>query len=367
MSYQIGTMGVAEGTALVFILLLPRVTLNSFTIVIAQQGQLAWLYVLLDGLYVLPLVAMLVYIHAKLKGDIYTITTALLGKKAAYFVMLLLILAFFSNATSLVRQYAEYTVVAALPDMHLTVALLIYTVGALFTAYLGINGVARCSVIFMPPLIVAILGAALLLYPFYIPYQLLPWQGYGLGNCLLQGFKGVGYNVGFFAIFILAPAFQNSKTIRQSLLRGIASCVVLKAFVMVVFLMVFGVAVGSEKIVPFFEMVRLIYLNRFFQHIDALFVVAWALLGTLAIAINLFLAAYLVGRLFNLPTIRPVMPCLAMLVASIALLPENVTQIIMFDMKLVYLDDIAAYVIPIILFIAVLSKQMKGALWEKST
>lgn len=367
MSYQIRTMGVAEGTALVFILLLPRVTLNSFTMVIAQQGQISWLYILLDGLYMLPFAGMLFYIQSKLKGDIYTIATTLLGKKAAYLVMLALILVFLMSATSLARQYAEYTVIAALPDMNLTVALLLYTLVALFMGYLGFNGITRCSVIFMPPLIATLLGATLLLYPFYIPYQLLPWQGYGLAKCLVQSIKGVGYNVGFLAIFILAPAFQNSKTIRQSLIRGSASCILLKAFVMVVYLMVFGEAVGSEKIVPFFELIRLIYLNRFFQHIEALFIVAWVILGALAIAIYFFLAAYLVGRLFNLSIIRPVMPCLAMLMTSVALLPENVTQVVMLDNNLLYFDDIAVYGISIFLFIAALSKQMKGTLWEKST
>jgi spore germination protein KB len=367
MNYQIGTMGVAEGTAMVFILLLPRVTLASFTMVIAQHGQLAWLYILIDGLDALAMAGMLFYIHSKVKGDIYTISTTLFGKKAASCVMFILILVFFSDATSLVRAYAEYTLIAALPEMDLTVALLVYTFGALVMGYLGVSGVARCSVIFMPSLVVAFMGATLLLYPFYVPYQLLPWQGYGLAKCVVQGIKGGGFNVGFLVVFILAPAFQNSKTIRQSLIRGIGSCVLLKAFVMVIFLMVFGVAVGSEKITPFFELARLVYLNRFFQHIEALFIVAWVILGTLAIAINFFIAAYLFGRLLKLSTIRPVLPCLAMLMASIALLPTNIAQVVMLDNNLIYFDDIVVYVIPILLFIATLLQQMKGGLWEKST
>jgi spore germination protein KB len=367
MSYRTGTMGVAEGSAMVFILLLPRVTMNSFTMAIAKFGQLSWLYILINGLDVLAIAGMLLYVYSKEKGDIYAITTSLFGKKIACLVMLVLTLVFFFNAILLARQYAENTIITALPEMDLSLSLLLYTIGGLFTGYLGISGVTRCSVIFMPFMIATLLCATLLLFPYYIPYQLLPWQGYGIAKCMVQGIMGAGYNVGFLTIFILAPAFQNTKTIRQSMIRGIASSVLLKGFVMVVFLMVFGVSVGSEKSMPFFELARLIYLNRFFQHIEALFIVAWVILGTLAIAINLFIATYLLGRMLNLPIIRPVMPCLTMLMTSLALLPENITQVVMLDNNLIYFDDIAVYVIPILLFIATLSKQMKGTLWEKST
>lgn len=367
MSYQTGTMGLSEGTAMVFILLLPRVTLNSFTIVISQQGQLGWLYLFINGLVLLPMAGMLFYVQAKVKGDIYSMAVALVGKRAAQFIMLVCIFIFFINATLLTRQYAENTIITALPEMDLQLSVLIYAVGALGIAYLGASAVTRCSVIFMPPLIATFLVATLLLYPFYVPYELLPWQGNGLGNCVVHGLMGAGYNVGFLAIFIFASSFQNSQTIRQSLIRGIASSVLLKVFVMVIFLMVFGVTVGSEKTIPFFELARLIYVNRFFQHVEALFIVAWVILGTLAIAINFFIAAYLMGRLFNLPVIRPVMPCLTMLMTSIALLPENITQVIMIDNNFIYCDDIAVYAIPILLFIATVSKQMKGAVWEKGT
>lgn len=368
MSYQTGTMGVAEGSAIIFILLLPRVTMNSFTIAIAEFGQISWLYIVINGLDVLVMAGLLLYVHSKASGDVYSIATDLVGKKTAVVIMTVLTIAFFINATLLVRQYAEYTVVTSLPDLDLTVSVLVYALGGFFTGYLGISGVTRCSVIFMPLIIVTILGTILLLYPFYIPYQLLPWQGYGLVPCLVQGVvKGSGFNMGFLVPFILAPAFQNIRTIRRALLRGITSSVLLKVMVMIVFLMVFGVAVGSEKTMPFFEMTRLIYLNRFFQHIEALFIVVWVILGTLAIAINFFIAVYLLGRLLNLPSTRPVMLCLALLMVSLGLMPENITQVVTIDNYFLYFDNIAVYGIPVLLFIATLSKQMKGLRWGKNT
>ncbi|MBU2702684.1 hypothetical protein Ga0466249_003819 [Sporomusaceae bacterium BoRhaA] len=367
MSYQTGTMGVAEGSALIFILLLPRVTLNAMTIALGQIGQITWLYVLLHGLYVVVTAGIMLYVQSKVKGDIYTMATTLFGKKVACLVLFVVLFIFFANSVLLIRQYAEYTIITALPELDLNLSVLLYALGGLFTGYLGISGVTRCSIIFMPFLIAAFLGAALMVYPFYIPYQLLPWQGYGLGHCIMQSITGSGYDFGFLAVFILAPAFQNTKTIRQSLIKGITSSVLLKSFFMVVYIMVFGVMVGSEKATPFFELVRLIYLNRFFQHVEALFIIAWVILGTLAIAGDLFITAYLVGRVLNLPIIRPIMPCLAMLMTSVALLPENIMQAVRLDKQLIYLNDIAVYMIPLALLIATLSKQMKGTLWEKSS
>lgn len=359
-------MGLSEGAALIFISLLPRVTLNSFTLVLSQQAQLGWLYLLINGLVVLFMAFLLVYIHSKIKGDLFAVTSILLGKKAACLIMGILIVVFGGNAVLLIRQYAENTLITAMPGMDVRVSILVYTLSALAVTYFGASGITRCSIIFMPLMIISFLAVTLLLYPFYIPYQLLPWQGNGLAPCFVQGIKGAGYNAGFLALFLFAPSFQNIKTLRHSLFQGIVASVLLKAYMMVIFIMVFGVAVGSEKTMPFFELARLIYLGRFFQHLEAFFIVTWVILGALAIAINFFMVNYLLGRALDLPMIRPLMPCMAMLMCNLALLPEDINKTVQLDTKFILMNDLAIFVIPILLLAALWIKQRKGFEWGKS-
>lgn len=363
MSYQTGKMGVTEGAALVFIAILPRLTLNSFTIVLAKHAQISWLYLFINGIAALLMAAVIVYLYSKVPGDLYVMSVTLLGKPLSWGIMLLFIVVFGANAVMLIRQYAENTLVTALPDLDLQLSVLIYVLTALITSYLGVSGITRCSVLFMPLMLLTFFGVSLLLYPFYIPYQLFPWQGNGLTDAVLDGMVGAGYNVGFLAVFVFATAYQNTATLARVFRRGITTGVLLKTYFMVVFILVFGVEVGSEKSMPFFEMARLIYLGRFFQHIEALFILSWVILGALAIAIHLFVISYLLGRLLNLPVIRPIMPCMAMLMSSLAMLPENLNQAVQLDKQLVVLNDAAIYGVPLVLLIGLWFKQRKGRAW----
>lgn len=363
MSYQTGKMGATEGAALVFIAILPRLTLNSFTIALAKHAQISWLYILINGVDVLLIAALFVYLYSKVPGDIYSMAVTLLGKPLSWVMMLLLILVFGGNAVLLIREYAENTLITALPDMDLQLSVLIYALSALVTTYLGVSGITRCSVLFMPLMIVTFLGVSILLYPFYIPYQLLPWQGNGLTDVFFDGILGAGYNVGFFALMVFATSYQNTATLRQAFSRGLTTGVLLKTYFMVIFLLVFGVEVGSEKTMPFFEMARLIYLGRFFQHIEAMFILSWVILGALAIAIHFFVVSYLLGRLLNLPVIRPIMPCLAMIMSSLAMIPDNLNRAVQLDKQLIVFNDAAIYGIPLLLLIGFWLKQRKGKAW----
>lgn len=114
---------------------------------------------------------------------------------------------------------------------------------------------------------------------------------------------------------------------------------------------------------PFFEMARLIYLGRFFQHIEAMFILSWVILGALAIAIHFFVVSYLLGRLLNLPVIRPIMPCLAMIMSSLAMIPDNLNRAVQLDKQLIVFNDAAIYGIPLLLLIGFWLKQRKGKAW----
>jgi hypothetical protein len=120
-----------------------------------------------------------------------------------------------------------------------------------------------------------------------------------------------------------------------------------------VFLIVFGVTVGQEKALPFYEMARLVYLGRFFQRVEALFIILWVIYGILAIAMNLYIGLYLYTRLFKLETMRPLIPTTVILIASLASLPTDVTAVIQLEVQAVQtVFNVGLYGIPGILFLA---------------
>ena len=79
---------------------------------------------------------------------------------------------------------------------------------------------------------------------------------------------------------------------------------------------------------PFYEMARLIYLNRYIQRLEAIFILLWVIVGIIAIAICLYGSLYVLAKLFKLPTIRPLIPVAALVMVQVAMLPPDTNSVL---------------------------------------
>ncbi len=360
MSYRPGQMGIAEGTALAFILTFPRVFLTTPVSHLDNSATLGWLSPLLAGITALGIFLLLHQATSGFSGDIINISQQLLGKPASWLIVFYGIFLFMSNVVLLLRQFAENTLLTALPSVEFAIVTLLYAAIAAISAYLGIEVIARASYLILPLIIVAILLVLLLLYPYYQFYNLLPWQGNGISKTISAGFGSAGLEFALFGLLVLRPAFQNNRTVRTSAVYGLGASTVIVSISILVFIMVFGVAVGREKVLPFFEMSRLVYLSRYLQRIEALFIIIWVVAGILGISANLYLTAYLFSRLFKLPSLRPIIPLLAITAVELAMIPSDVASVIELDRYMVttyYRWGI--YIIPAILITTAWFKKKK--------
>ena len=355
MGYNTGKMGVAEGIALIFISAMPRMFLTTFPVIIGISGQSAWLTLLFNQLVFLIPVFMLLYIYKRMSEiKLLPICKALVGQVGAWIIHIMYSIFFMANAASLLRQYSENTLITALPSAEIQFIVGWYLVVAGFICYLGIEAVARTGYILLPFLVGGMLMVFLMLSPFYVPYHLLPWQGNGLLVIGMQGFIGAGYNLVLLIPVLLASSFQNSKTVKTTFIYGFLLTVFIKLIYGIVYIMVFGTAVGEEKSMPFFEMTRLVYFGRYIQHIESLFIILWVFFGVLSMAINLYLGLYLMVKLLKLPALRPLIPITCVFIGESAMLPSDINTVLTVDRTMIIFFDVGVYIIPLVLFLAVL-------------
>jgi hypothetical protein len=131
----------------------------------------------------------------------------------------------------------------------------------------------------------------------------------------------------------------------------------LRSFSIAVFIMVFSQSIAMEKSLPFFEMARLVYLNRYVQRLEAVFIIIWVMAGMFAIALFLFGAVYTAQKTFKLPTMRPLIPLLTVITIYVSMLPANLSRTVELLFKnYLYYDFFGAFIIPILLLGAVLYK-----------
>jgi spore germination protein KB len=365
MSYDSGKLGVAEGIALVFILTFSRTFLSTPAVILENTAGLAWLTTLLHGLPALVMLFIFLYVFQRFPGDLFSVSRQLVGSVGAWIISLYYLTVFFLNYILILRQFAENTLLNALPFADFNVVIAIYAGVAAFVVYAGVEAMTRATSVLLPFGTLLLLLVLVLLIPFYNIYNLAPWQGTGFSNVFVEVVARAGVDFGVVAFVILAPAFQSLKTIRTAALFGMGLSLLLRSLAVLVYTLVFGVAVGREKVLPFFEMARLVYLSRYVQRIEALFIIIWVIAGALNLAASLYVGLYILTKLLNLPSMRPLIGIVTIVLAELSIMPPDIVTVIGFDGKAIIFFNIGIYVIPLILLVAAIvrSRQKEDQPW----
>ena len=362
MKYQSGRMGIAEGLALAFVITFPPIFLSTAVKSVEATGSIGWV----PGTIATVISGVLLYFYTvvlkEYPGGLLAATRLLLGNFATWLLSLFYFIVFFGLATLWTRQFAENTLLTALPYAAFDHIILWYGLGSALLVYAGIEALGRAAYVIMPFCVCALLLVFALLLPIYKPMYLLPWQGRGLASLVDPVIKLVGASAQLSLLFFLAPAFQTNSTLRNALFWGYGGSTLIRVSAVAVFIMVFGPSVGSEKILPFYELARLIYLNRYMQRLEAIFILLWVIVGILAIALCLYGSLYIIAKMFRLPTIRPLIPAAALISIQLAMLAPDTNIVLKIEAAFFgWFCAPGAVVLPVALLAAFLVKGRRKA------
>jgi spore germination protein (amino acid permease) len=361
MSYQPGKMGIAEGIGLVFFLTFTDVFLSIWSISVDRVKTAAWLTPLIGGACVLiAFFALLVVMKRFPEKDILEVAEILVGKAGCWLIGLYLSGAFFLEGMLQLRQFADNTLLTSLPNMDFSVIILFYIIVVTISLYFSIEPLARLSYIVLPFALTGLLLAGATLSPDFNLLNLTPWQGGGLTTVLPVGIILSGLGMGVMIVPILARSFQDLKTMKMAVIYGFSLSTVTRSILLLVFTLVFGVMVGREKVLPFYEMTRIINISRFLQRLESLFIILWVISGLIAITVNFFAAIYILVRLFKLPTMKPLIALVSIIVVQIIMLPPDIVTVIgLHNKAIIYIDTGAVLGVPLVLLLGLLVKRRR--------
>ena len=357
MSYRTGKMGVAEGMALVFSTSITSVFYSMWSVYLDHVANSAWLIPLISAGCFLAVFMLLLFVMERVPGDLYAVSETLLGRSGAWAVSAYLIAVFYADAVFTLRQFAENTLLTAIPELNISMIMGSYVLMAAFVIYIGLEPIARGALLVLPFGIVALTLVIILSGNKFHLYFLWPWIGNGITALLKTGVPATGSFIYALILPIFAPAFQNIRTIRTATLFGIGLSTAFRTLIFFMYTGVFSTAAGRELVLPFYNLARIIYLNRFVQRVEAFFIILWAIFGLALIAINLYVALYLLTRLLDLPSMRPLILPMALVAVQLALLPPDIATVIeMYHNYTAYIVAPGVFAIPMVLFIATLVK-----------
>lgn len=359
--YKSGRLSTAETTALIFFSTFTPFFLSLWSVTYDTVSTSAWLVPAIASLGSITALGILCFIASRVKGDLIQISQTLLGKAVAKIIAAFYILLFFGDGAMLIRQFAENSLITALPTLNFTFTVLWFAFIPAILAYSGIGGIARPAAIVLPLAIVSLLFVVGLLVPKCNILYLAPWKGNGLLNLVQNSLQISGFHFAITVPFLLLPAVKTVRAACKAALGGVLISFSMRTMAVTVYGSLFGALAGREKTFPFYEMARLVYINRYLQRIEAVFILLWVAFGMISIALDLFMVVYLIARISNLPSLRPIIPLLAVIMAVAASIPSDLNTTITIYVRLIRtVDFCGVYIIPLILFIAAIIRGKAG-------
>ncbi|MDR9787120.1 MAG: endospore germination permease [Peptococcaceae bacterium MAG4] len=262
----------------------------------------------------------------------------------------LVIFAFFLSVGALfTREFAEAMIITALPETPISVITVAFLAMGLAGAYLGIEALARASRLSY----LYVLGGIVLLLLAMIPQcnldNLFPLLGRGPLQVLGNGSLSTAGVTEIILAGVLVQAMGGAGNFLSIGFRAMLLAYGIALALMVTLVMTIHYQSLTEFTLPFYQLAKLIYLGRFFQRVEAVFVIIWSVVGALKIALTLYGATVSLTRLLKLPDYRPLLWPLGLVMFIVSLLPPDMPASVRLD--LVFLRPFALvpnYLIPLL-------------------
>ncbi len=319
-----GRVGVVELTALMTVYSSTEIFLSMPSRIAVEGAGFAWAIPLVSG--TLVTIAFLI-VHFCLKRfpgeNLLQVISRLFGRFTALPIALVFALLLLAQTALVTREFTETVVTTVLPATPSAVIAFTFLLAAFYYAYKGLEGLSRTALLFS---YFSLVGVALLLIlplSWFDVRLLLPIWGRGVGNTLWFGAinSSLFFNVLFLSI--LYPTLRNRN---HFLYVGVISTIVtavIFSMVLVVFLGTFASAVSGKVPFPMYQLARVIYVGRFVQRLEAIFVFLWTAAAVIKMGFGLWMVAYLYALGFGMPLYRPLLAPVTLQLYVLSFLPPD--------------------------------------------
>ncbi len=231
----------------------------------------------------------------------------------------------FATAMS-TRIFAGGAVIGLLPQFPIEVLLGIALGASAYTAWLGLEHVARAGTFFFAPILISILGLIIASYKSLDVRNLLPVLGLGPKAVLSEGLRLVGLWGGLPVFVILKSYVRDQESLSKGASKGLLWASFGMVFSVLLVLMFFSYPAATRFAHPVGILARSVHIGRFFERFEAAFVFTWFFASAVQISFSYVYILITLSQLSNLHTYRPFMPSLITLIFGLAALPSSMLE-----------------------------------------
>ncbi len=356
-----GKFGFAEGFALLLISNIEKLFLSVPSNAVEQGKTMAWALILI----VIVITLLEFWLIAELMKNfrdrtIVEASERILGPYLGTAVNLFFAFYFIAVMAVLLRSYSEAIITSALPRTPISFLIITLTVGSIVSCWYGLESIARVARLSIPFIALGLIILCTAVLPEADPNNIFPLFSVDPVELFHHAIARQSVITEGLLAALLLPAFGGWRHFRRAGLLAVGTGGVLFLIIVFILTLVFGVQVSEEFMLPVYNLSRIIEFGRFFQRMESVFLLIWAMVGTIKMAVTLYGANLVLARIFRLPDYRPLLWITTLLCFSLSLLPADLMTALMIENDIVRSYPGLAITLGLPFFLLVVAKFRKA-------
>lgn len=355
-----GKINSNEIFSMVVILLITKLFLGIPRVMVEEGGSAGWLLMLMSATIASVGVFFFVKLLKRFPGkNIIDIAELVLGIPGRVVVAFLFVLFFIYISTITMREFAESILTTVLPRTPISIIIFAFILTMLYGAYRGIEVIARSTRLLFPFIVGGLISILLLTANFIDWNNLFPLLGTGVKKIALLAPGRSSFFIDMIFVGLIVSSINDYDKITGEIWKGFIFSVFLYILVQVIYVSVFTFASGSILYVPMLQLARTIYMGRFIQRIEAIYIFIWYFTAAIQLTMGLYGAAIAFCQGFKIPIYQPVLFPLSLLIFSLSFIPGNILSSVYYDISILReYGAVFAWGLPaFLLFISILRKK----------
>ena len=366
-------LGKWEAIILIVAIVINHIILGLPRSIVAEHASAS----ILNVIYISAIVIILIFLICKLLEsfpglDIIDIAEFLGGKVLKIGISILFLLYIIFITGILLRSFSEGLKLIFFPRTSLPIIMILFLIAIVIMNKLNIVSIARANLFF------TILVSVSMIFIFIGNWKNLTFQkifpilGNGAYTTFFSGLSDLFAFGGIACIYLLPPYLKNQKDFKKVAYTSVGLSAFFLLISVAILLFIFPPTIIEQQIFPIYLASRFIDFNRFFQRLDALFLLIWLLSIICYLAIVLYFSTNIFKRISKLKYSKWISTLFTLFIFGTALIPKNMQEISFLE-TVVYRYIILIFVFVLNLIILILAnikylrnQKKKGIINENS-
>jgi spore germination protein (amino acid permease) len=229
-------------------------------------------------------------------------------------------------------------------------------------AYFGIEAITRIHAIAIPFIVVGFVTLIIGVVNFIDLTNLTPIFGSGLDKIVIDGLPKVSVYSEILVLFLMTPFLKSHKTMKTTGFWSVGLASLFFLIISFTYSTVFSYPTTLEKAIPIFHIARLINLGRFFERVESIYMVIWAVASILFVVVNFYFILFTFQKIFNLKYYKPLIIPFAILIMNLSFFPPNLIKAVSLEVnQFRNWSWLIGFAMPVLLLILARLKKKKSA------